>query len=416
METITRNLKVEVTVGEGFYQKVKNSISLFRATCRKFYSTAAMAEIAGSEIEITKHLAASLVVGKKSYNMYDEVDDKFISKHPDAEVFENIRITPDSTKAKDVLRKCFGNPGKALFYELIQWARSQNPTWLYAVPEAMRYDIVAPKWIAKDPEFAKTGKRITHGWLVEQGARAFARFMHIGIPIKNTMPKLEGHSVIMKWDTEIGPVEFKLGKLDGSRYYQWMNIRDGAWKLGTIYINIDEDGDMFLTISYTAPKSESVVNPEKTMLVSFGDNLEMYINCSGPNTYDGDKISVFEAVNGLNGLDIIAKKYKQCKTSAGNPRRVWGSRTMFKGVQKKVHNLANRRENYVKDRNHLWTRRITNNAVRWGCGRVVVVNIPEGEMFGHPWNWSGFTMALKYKLDEIGASVEFVKLEKEKVA
>ena len=224
--------------------------------------------------------------------------------------------------------------------------------------------------------------------------------------------KFGDRSIITKWDSELGPVEFRIGKMDGSTNFKWENIKNGHWKIGTVYINenIDqEDGGIYLTVSYRAPKKEASLDPEKTMTVSFGDTPEMFVNCSGQKSFEGDVVSVFEAINGLGSLSMVAAKYELCKSSAGNPRRVWGSKKMYSGVQKRIARLTARRSGYVQDRNHFWTRRITNNAERWGCGNVVVVNVPSEELFGHPWQWFHFSQCLSYKLDEIGAKVRFVK-------
>lgn len=391
METITRNVMLDAYVADrDVRDKVLWHIRLFRFVCRKVYSACAVAEMAG----------ATFQENKKGY----------------------VEVVPNSKEVDQMIRDVFkGDNGKSKkpFYGIRQFARSFCETWMGIVGEAIQYNIVAPKWTSRDPEFPKA----RNGFMVTNGARPFARFQRIGIPIKNTSVKIGDRSLTMKWDFELGPVEFKIGKMDGSRHFKWKNIESGNWKIGFVYIKEVDDRDentgkkrgrkISLLVSYTAPKEEFDIDPEKTMTVSFGDAPEMFINCSGQKSFEGDYISVLEAVNGVSSLRKIGEKYEACRASAGNPRRVWGSKKIYKGVQKKISNLTKRRSNYVKDRNHLWTRRIVSNSLRWQCGKVVVVNCPKEELFGQPWGWFMFKSFLEYKLKEIGAKVEFVEIKME---
>lgn len=394
METIRRNVKLDAyVVDKDVRKKVLWHIWLYRAVCRKIYSACAIAEMAGATFELNK----------KGY----------------------MEVVPHSKDVDQMIRKVFGGSagkGKKPFYGIRNYARSFCESWKAIIGESIQHNIVSTKWTSPDPEFPKAKT----GFLVLNGPRAFAKFMRIGIPMKNTEVKIGNRSLTMKWDFKLGPVEFKIGKMDGPTQFKWKNIESGNWKLGCVYIKELDDRDentgkkrgrkISLLVSYTAPKRDFDINPEKTMTVSFGDDPEMFINCAGQEKFEGSVISVVEALSQLDSMDIIAEKYRLQKASAGNPRRVWGSKTAYFGIQKKVSNLTRRRSNFSKDRNHLWTRNIANNALRWNCGDVVVINCPKEEMFGHPWGWFMFKKFLEYKLDEIGAKVRFVEIEKEKVA
>jgi len=376
---IKRNVRIDINLDGDLYKQVRDQINLYRAVCRKVYSACAIAEMAGSKFE------------------FDEKG--------------SLKVVPSSKEVDQMIRSVFGGTGGkgGAFYGIRQFARSFHPSWKGIMGESIQYSVVGPKWTAKDAE----KKRATHGFLVLNGARNFAQFNRIGIPIKNTEVKFGDRSLIMKWDFKIGPVEFRIAKMDASRHYKWRNIQNGAWKLGTVYINVDSDGKLFLLVSYTQPIEDRQLDSEKTMMVSFSDDPELFINCSGQKSFEGDVISVFEAINGLSSILSTAQKYEKCGVSAGNPRKVWGSKKIYSGVTKKMRKLSRRRSNYVQYRNHLWTRRITDNAQRWNCGKVVVVNCPSGEMFEHPWQWYQFRQFLEYKLGEIGSSVSFVEVEME---
>lgn len=372
-----RSLKIEVRIESEKKKSIIDSIRLYRAACRKAYSACAMAEMAGAEI----------------------VEDEA----------KGILVKPCKA-AKEILEKAFCVSGKAHLYELRIWLRELHPSWMSIVPESIHREIISPKWRGKDPEFPKA----TNGYLVLNGARSIARFEHIGIPFKNTVPKIEERSVKIKWDYDIGEINFVLDRLDSARWHAFRNIRDitDGWKLGATYLN-EKDGKLSLIITYTAPDKDSIVDKDKTLKIFFNaEAYEMFINCEGPAALQGDKISVYEAVNGLQSMRTIAERYEACRESAGNPRRAWGARKIFNGVQKQIHFLAERRKRYIADRNHLWTRRIINCAKNWQCGTILLVNIPEKELFGHPWNWTGFKFYLNYKAQEIGAEVKEICIAK----
>ena len=364
------------------HRKIVDSIRLYRAVCRQAFSVCAMAEISGATIE------------------YDE---------------KGIRVKSNSEAASRVLADTFGKEGKAHLYQLRDFVRTDlAPTWLSYVWDSLRAD-VSSRWRAKDPEITKA----TKGFLVLQGARALNRFMRIGIgmPHLTAHPKIEKHEVTVKWDHIIGPVIFRFGKLDGGRYHILKGIRDNlpGWKLGTIYLN-EHEGKLRLTMSYECPDLEKSVDPVNVMEITFTDVPSQYITVKGPGNLEGDYVSAEEAMGLLQQLNIKRERWEGRRTAVGNPRKAWGSKTMWDATQKVISNVTEHRSNAVKTRNHLWTRRIIEDAKRWQCGTIVVNNMPERAMFGEPWNWSQFQQFLDYKIKEVGGTAVYKPKEELKAA
>jgi hypothetical protein len=370
-----RNVVIDVFVADELKKPVLQQIRLYRATCRKAYSACAMAEMAGAEITVDKEA-------------------------------QDVKIIPNGDQAKSILESAFGVTGKAHLYQLRKWLLELHPTWLSIVPESIFRDIVGPRWRSKDPEFPKA----TRGYLTLAGAREMAQFNRVGIAFKNTVPTLNERSFTCKWDFELGPVEFKIGKLDGSRWYTWRMIQSGAegWKLGAIYVG-ERDGKLRAVIGYTCPDKEKAVDEEKEMRVEFGPTPENGILCSVDDSrFSGEVISVCAAMAWLKELEAIRADYLR-RLGSYHKRR---SRRQWNAVKEKLNRLADRRSNGEESHNHLWTRRIVEHAIRCSAGRIVVVDQPEKEWFGQFWGWYQFKQMLKYKIGEVGGKAVWVDTEK----
>lgn len=373
---MNKSMVVDIFVADGVKQPIINSIRLYRAACRKAYSMCAVAEMAGAELLITD---------------------------------EDIKIKPINEATKTVLENTFGIYGKkAHLYEMREWIRSLNPSWLSIVPESIHRD-VSSRWRAPDVEFPKAKR----GYLTLNGKRAFASFMNIGITIKNTVSKLEGHSFFCKWDEEIGKVEFRLGKLDASRHYVWSAIRDqrDGWKLGTIYLK-EREGNLKAVISYTAPDRPKKLDLGKQMVVEFSTDPQNFILAYTDDRFSGSVIPAYGAISWLHEMECIYNKYMQ-QLSSYDKRLTKKHR--FK-IHSRISKYTRRRENGVKDLNHIWTRRIVQFAQQKNSGNLVVIDVPEKTLADYPWGWHQFKTFLIYKVEEIGGKVTFTESEKKEIA
>ena len=82
---------------------------------------------------------------------------------------------------------------------------------------------------------------------------------------------------------------------------------------------------------------------------------------------------------------------------------------MNRALKIKLNRISDQRSNGEKYRNHLWTRRIIEQAVRCEAGNLVMVNTPtDSQLFGHPWGWHQFKTFLEYKAKELGIKVQYI--------
>lgn len=383
---VTRAQVFEVFIDDpgktGLIRRIYASIDLYRATARKLFSTIAMA------------MATGAVMTTKD---------------------SNLTLTPKlgfKGAAKKILELAYGVVGyKAPGYELRDFANKEEmPTALVYVWQSCK-DEVIKTWKHPDPEFSTEKKKITHGWLALQGTRAFARFRKIGIgmPRLTAKPKFMEKSIIVKWDHSIGPVEFNIkSKLPSNMFWIYKKLRDGVWRPGTMYLgyrykngsNGQKHKYLTLTITYKMP--EKIVEfKNKTMYVEFTDDptcaITMY---SEEKFYYSDKIDITEARVWNKELAILTSKFKDQRASVGSKFKNWGSNKILKVINARSENVTKRKLNGKKYRNHIWTRRIVTSAKRWGCGNIIITNMPQKLLCGVEWPMSQFESFLRYKVED----------------
>lgn len=355
---MNRSIKIDIISPPEMRSKIIASIRQHRFACRQFYSLLTLSELAGAKSEMNEDVVK--IIPDKEHQFLTYI------KNPERAVIKN-ELLP--TAMSFVWDSCKG--------------------------------AVETCWKSKDVEFPKA----TRGYLTLNGARDIAFFNRIGIacPRLTAKPKFEEHSLFLKWDHEIGEVEFKVPRLDGARYYVYRNLRENVegWKMGTLYLN-ERDGKIFAGVSYSCPDVKTEINKERILNISFTEDPENFIKIFGPDGVSNyDTISAAEAVAWLDELSAIRKKFESQKRATGNPRKPWGSSKQWKTVQSKLSHNTERRDNGVTSRNHLWTRRIVSRAQSWNCGTIAVNNLPES-IFGRQWQWYQFKTFLEYKIAEIG--------------
>lgn len=369
MDPQIRSTTFELSSPDDKLQLIRVSIRKYRAALRKMYAAFTMAQMCGQQIQMKD---------------------------------EELRIKPDNEAASVILAKAFGKEGKALGYSMRDWfLKDLYPGAMSFVWDSARRDLDT-RWKSKDPEFPSVGR----GWLTLQGARALAQFNGIGIgfPRATAAPKLEGHTLTLKWDHTIGPVEFNLGRLERDGLFRvWKNLRNETpgWKLGTIFLN-ERDGKIIATISYEIPVVARVPDLNRELRVVFGGDAEKTIfklvGPDGEGTFD--TIGGEEALAWLNKQRIHRNDLEGRRASAGSKRRPWGQRKAFEHAQRILSNLTIERERRQKDTNHAWTRRVVSRAIQWNCGKIVLQELPEKDIHSHPWSWYEFKEFLKYKCSE----------------
>jgi hypothetical protein len=372
---VKRSTRFDVIAPDDKYRGIIASIRLYRALCRKAFAVCAMAEIGGAEI---------------------------------TEKNGDFSLSPNSDASRKILAAAFEKDGKAHLYQLRDFILfgevpkiqgTDIPAWSSFVWDSLRIDVSAA-WRARDPSIGAT-----KGYLVLQGARSLSMFQRrgIGIPAQQKPEFLE-HTLRLKWDKNIGAVEFKIGRLDTGRYHTWKSLREKVegWKIGTIYLS-EDGGKLFVTITHERPTKVANVNGS-TMELLFGNDVETFINLS----YFGGKtsLSVAGVIASLEQIKIRKINWEQ-RAKADRRTRTWKNKK-YKETPAAIvlSNNTEKRERFVKDINHLWSRKIIETTKQTGCSEINVENMPV-DLFGEPWQWSQLKVFLEYKATEAGISVVF---------
>jgi len=362
---ISRAMKIQVFCPPDKLQAVIDSIRKYRAAARKMFALAALAEISGSEIDEKKGT-----------------------------------VLPVSDNSKKLLSLAMNKEGKAHLYEMRDFIRTEYaPEWLSFVWDSLRAD-VSNRWRAKDPEFPKA----TRGYLIDQGARSLGFFQRIGIgfPQATGRPKIEGHTITLKWAHDIGEVAFQVGRLDAGRHYHFKCLSEKLeeYKPGTVFLT-EHEGKLFVSLTYSMPEKTKALVPDRVMELRFGTAPEQFM------LFSGQTISAAGIIAQLGRLKNQSLAYKDELAAHGNPRKSWGNKRAYESTSKKLNNVTMQRTATAKNQNHLWARRIVDEAIRNEAGILKVSDLPKKEIFGYPWDFSQLKSFLEYKMTEVGGKVIF---------
>lgn len=374
MEPVSRTMRIDLRLPEDrsdSYQRVLSSIRQYRATLRHCFGVFAAAQAAGATFK------------------WDE---------------DEFSVKPLNAVSRQILALSTGKDGKALGYQLRDHVMQDLcPTWMSFVWDSLRRDLEV-SWKAKDPEFTN----VQRGWLTLQGTRGLAQFNRrgIGFPVASARPKFDKHILTLKWDHDIGPIAFQIGRLDAGRWHLLRSILRGdeGWSLGTIYLS-ENDGKLFALVTHQRPATVQSVDMNRVMRVRFQETGDTLCTIAGP---DGEQ--TFVAIDSAGVVDFLRQhdtrraELERRRGAHGSPSRPWGHRRGWLATQNVLDRVTLIRTRVVSQYNHSWTRRIISLAIKWRCGTIEVQPLPK-TIHGHSWQWSDLDSKLTYKATENGIAV-----------
>jgi hypothetical protein len=384
-----RSITIDVIPPEGLRAPILASIARYRAACRQLYATLLLAQQAGATIE-EREGAVRVTPGS------DRAKLALAAAMGTARIERGERIRGEGQGYQVRIGSSFGYEMRELFLQEL-YPAAKSFVW-----DSARRDI-STAWTAKDPEFPQASR----GWLSLQGKRGPAQFTRraIGIPVNTGRPKLSERTLSLKWDSEIGQVEFsvcfKQNRKPGQRnksnplgYWVWKNLRDKTEgsKLGTVFLT-EREGRLFVLLSYECPEEENTAKGTGTCHVRWGDGEE-FLKIIGPDD--------LETVSSAHAVAMFARNAAQKaaiearKDACGSPSRPWGDRQGWKWNQERLSANTRQRAEQQKHLFHRWSARIVDRAVAWRCGTIQVEPRPE-TIGGHTWDRTLFANCLRYK-------------------
>ncbi len=204
-------------------------------------------------------------------------------------------------------------------------------------------------------------------------------------------------------------------------------LATGEWKLTTPTINLNNDGSLFLHVTYVAEarRGENFEHLDKKRILEVcfkrvrGSELPRRKNDTGK---DDDKVFVIHCFERgttrkfrvpVNDVVADMNRYAaqhRARELQRDCRRKW-RRGLVNPLKEKIRQLTKKRELRQRDANHAWTHWIVKMADRWSCGTIKVFGPPDGAEAGLlldgtlPWRWFEFMTQLNYKAREAGMAL-----------
>ena len=294
---------------------------------------------------------------------------------------------------------------------------------------------------AKDPDIP-----ISRHLLILDGVRKLPWFMNEPIHLKycptyRSDVIFNGHRVFLRWDKELGYVEFKLiGKklkqnakgnskrgLDASQWYIIKQLQSGAWAPGGAKLQLMKDGDFRLICGYQGfeldrPELRAKAGRERIELIpvdkdridelSFTEDRERFMvlqlssghRASAGIPVDEVKKHEWSALGMLAHVDRLSKQQDRSKKRASSCGAFHKAR---EAEQTRRDRITRARENVVANWAHEWSLQVADRCMSMRCGQLRVFDIPKEVLFLRPFPWSKFRFDLEYKCRERGIEVSY---------
>jgi hypothetical protein len=334
----------------------------------------------------------------------------------------------DQPNSKLILEAAFGAQGKKYAYALRDYIRSAfSELNFYSITSDQAIDDVNTAMFALD---SLTGVSRIH-MIMNTVSRRPPLFPNKGFPLRSDQLKIRNHSVSFSFQKGTW-LEARMGKIeDGSRWGILKKIMTDEWKMGSI-VRVDigdqkrkdgklRTGEMRLYITYYRPfRKDSTIDKKRALEVGFSDEREKMIQfhvLKGGSILDDLRNDFLGADGALAFVDRLKKqseKYRLRLSSCGSRserRHGRGNSSAYTAEAARLARITRARENGCRTWNHRWTSYIINLALKWDCGEIRVMNVPQ-DLFKRPWQWSNFIFDLEYKAKNRGIRV--VQPEKEK--
>lgn len=338
-------------------------------------------------------------------------------------------IRQRSDAVKTLMATMFGDRGSGMSYNMCEFVKSDVLQRRYKcfVWENIK-DAMNRAWTAPDPDPDVFPRR---GQLILESRRDIAAFKRLGITIapqhhKLCRPDLRAEYKIeesgiknrsmlsLYWDEVLGPVTFRVKKLESGRWAILNRIFNGEYASRSITLTCDAHSrEIFLLWTYEVPRQVcKEIDPETELHVSLG--------AGGFVTYVYRKDRPLELVERMRNdglltaavvqfIDQMSARQSKLKAIINCSRAQPAVVEKFSRIRDA---LTTKRDNLAKHYNHLWSKWLVALAIKWRCGKILFKKPKLGlcsdpNIEGHrPWQWSNFVFDLQYKAKHVGIATE----------
>lgn len=364
-----------------------NGLNQYRHVCRQLLSRCALAQAAGATVSI-----------KKGYLQ--------------------VKCPPKKTAEQLLALATGGKTSNNLMYPCREQVKEMAPTWASYLHDQVLAD-VKTLWTGKDPHIPTS-----YGSLFLNSERRLKQLTSLPITLHRTKAKIkfENHRVAFEWDKAIGPVEWKVRRLDGGRYGRWRAICEGKLEHRSLKVRAKRSREfgwrVFLDIPFVSDVKPKKLNPKRVAELNFLDTGDMVLTLrQGHRSSKGipvddvrkEAISVAAAIAGVDQKKIQDERLLMLLRACGRRgecRRGEGNSKAARSYSRRREGLSISRAKQVKSWNHAWSKRVVARLVNWDCGGLIVFDVP-ATLNARPWQWHQFQESLKYKCEDAGVKLTF---------
>jgi len=259
----------------------------------------------------------------------------------------------------------------------------------------------------------------------------------------------EMYTLTLNWNKKLGPLQFrpvgiKKGKLDKARMGIWKALASGHFSCGTIDLTTTKKGRIRLYIPYyrtkaCCEKGAKPLDPAKILEVAVSGNKDDFFTAkilegheSVVDLQRSKNLGVAAAFDYLIHQDEYAASVEQRLAHCGTRfnRNDSGLQKAYRKYLGKQKRLSEARIRTIHNWNNLWTKHIIKTAVDWGCGKIIIYDLPKPVpkrkkkeqadapidptvrgLLGKSWSWDDFKRQLEYKANDNGIAIVHTQSE-----
>lgn len=281
---------------------------------------------------------------------------------------------------------------------------------------------VQGQWTAKDAE-----TKCSRGYLAMNSRRRRPLFRYMPLPLRvcqsdrllfEVSPGCHEFVIRMAKDAEAGErksLTLKIGTTDPQSWRLWKGMVEQRWRIcdsAKLRMRAGPRGDRLeLIVAYRVSTKKATVDPARVLELAWDNKPESLWRATlregHTRTFDS-RLSHTEAAGELPRIlsrlamaqEAIEKRIEMASAGSSFKAKDW--------LREHQGRFTAARDSVLKHYNHVWTKKVAELAIKWLCGSVLVVGIPE-RLLGHTWQWANFRFDLEYKAREIGVTVKYDK-------
>lgn len=183
----------------------------------------------------------------------------------------------------------------------------------------------------------------------------------------------------------------------------------GEYKLSMSKMTYDSrKKKWFLLLAYSFEPQKKELDDSKIMGIDIGVAVPAMLAINSDNRFRRSVGDAKEISDFTTQMKERRRRLQKKLADSGTGRRGHGRKTFLKPLDKLGHKIAN----FKETKNHQWSRIIVDQAIKNDCGVIQMedlTGISENNTFLKNWTFFSLQQKIKYKAEEVGIKVNFIK-------